>query len=295
MNVDRGRDTVIKTYKNPCNLIVYGEKGIGKYYFIYKLLNINYKNYVSIYTSKNPIQYIITDKGIDIDMTFLQIQPKYIWKEIIYSLTERKIKYPTYIICRNFHLIHPELLTLFCDLFPRQCYWVIHTEHYDFIPYWIQTQSLCISLKRPSKKFYLSCALNYKNLKCSSHHTKLYLSDTPIHNIKFMDTVSFGKKQGSHMNNTSRVYYKYSINHNKIIYRIIQYLFQYPLNIKDMREDLYSLLLYRIPIEEFILECLYYVPSIPIDKISKFFQYYQNNYRPIFHLETIVMIMREYV
>jgi len=324
MIVDKGREKILDKLKQPCSLIIHGEKGIGKSYFIQQLLNIEYKKPVRIYTTKYSIECIISDNSIEVDMTFIQINPRQLWNEIISYITENRKSKPFYIICKYFHKIHTELLDLFYDIFPKQYNWIIHTEHYDFIPYWIQDKSLCISLKRPSKNFYLQYYLNYNNYKTKPNIK--FSTTKPIYNIKYLDSLNnnietnkqtsqhyqeenmvylmFGMKPpkqkhkkikqecNKHELNTTRIYNKNELTQEYNINYIDNYLYCKELDIHKLRNYIYTLLNYRIPIEELVLHLVKIIPKLSIEFLSEWFKQYNNNYRPIFHIEYLILHCR---
>ena len=88
----------------------------------------------------------------------------------------------------------------------------------------------------------------------------------------------------------------------KITKELIEYINDYEnLDFLELREKIYNLLTYNINIESsvyYILE--YYINNKKINnnninyvmiKTCIFFQYYNNNYRPIFHLENYILYL----
>ena len=71
------------------------------------------------------------------------------------------------------------------------------------------------------------------------------------------------------------------------------------INYLELREHLYTLLVYQLDISDclwYIIQTLYYKQKITYEQlfdinihIYKFFKYYNNNYRPIYHLERIIL------
>ena len=76
----------------------------------------------------------------------------------------------------------------------------------------------------------------------------------------------------------------------------------YPnINYNTLREHLYSILIYDVDIYEVIWKLLdkYIKVGLKIDDnfiqyINTFFQLYNNNYRPIYHLEKIIYYILNY-
>ena len=82
--------------------------------------------------------------------------------------------------------------------------------------------------------------------------------------------------------------------------RIINQLNNYEnLNYMLLRENLYNLFIYQLDINECILFMLfYYIQKNEINKenieyifqkLPPFLKYYNNNYRPIYHLESFIL------
>jgi hypothetical protein len=62
----------------------------------------------------------------------------------------------------------------------------------------------------------------------------------------------------------------------------------------QLREDLYNTLIFDIGVEKICLHLITTLPGTHEDKLNmiketvKFLQFYNNNYRPIFHLERYI-------
>jgi len=193
---------------------------------------------------------------------------------------------------------------------------VIITEEVSFLPDSILNCCKIIRVPRPSKAIYNKCKLSQRSLSKS-----INLDD--IQNIKElhmnMDGVSEPTNEPTTIKpaikpaikntnkktivnnitnnkNSSIMNDNYQIICNKIIdimknYKNIRYL--------KFRETLYDLLIYNLNISQ----CVWYIlKSLITDnylddesklsdiliKTYRFFQYYNNNYRPIYHIENYV-------
>ena len=279
--------------ENLKNLIFYGTGGIGKYTQVlssikkYSPTNLKYERKINItYGKKHPYEFKTSDIHFEIDMELLGCNAKILWNEIYNHIRDVLVTKPKpygIIICKNFHKIHNELLdvfysyiqpNLFCN---EKLIFILITENIGFIPYNIIQCSKIISVPRPTKKNYNICI--QKKLK-----KKIKLKN--IKNIKDIKTTEY-QKQYSH----------------KIICRnITEQLENYKeLNFMNLREELYNIFIYHFDINDCIWEIIcnfIYLKKINSDnmcniliKLYFFLRYYNNNYRPIFHLENFFLYL----
>jgi ERCC4-related helicase len=109
-------------------------------------------------------------------MSLLGCNSKLLWHEIFFQIVDIiavKQEKVGVIICRNFHLIHTELLEIFYSYMQQYNHsqtnikikFFILTEHISFIPTPIINASHILHIGRPSKKQYLEMAiLNNMNI-----------------------------------------------------------------------------------------------------------------------------------
>ena len=154
---------------------------------------------------------------------------------------------------------------------------IIITEELSFIPDNILNCCEIINISRPTKTLYIKCIKN-------KLPNKLKLEN--ITNIKIL-----------HLYNEDLML-QYKIICNKIVNNLI--------NINEMqylkfRDVLYDIFIYNLDISD----CIWYILSTLIEKnkikkehLSKilfktycFFQYYNNNYRPIYHIENYLLYL----
>ena len=319
------------------NIIVYGPPGTGKYSQVLYLLKkyspsyLKYDKKITCQTDKTEYNYHISDIHYEIDMGLLGCNSKLLWHELfmqIVDIVSVKTEKIGIIVCKNFHLIHNELLEIFYSYMQHynhstthiQLRFVIITEHISFIPKNILQSCKLLSIQRPDKQKYIERIIDtdYKPYQKNalpafiqriSTHSRKKNSDTSaikynakkrakailecldteyIMNIK--ETESF-----SLMNNGSEIP---NDNFNTICNNIIQELLQYQkLSFSHFRDTIYDILVYNLDVSE----CLWYVISYFIQrnifseteiagimsKMYTFLKYYNNNYRPIYHLESI--------
>lgn len=274
------------------NVLFYGPAGVGKYTqmlsFIkkYSPSDLKYEKKISITYNKQQYFFKISDIHYEIDMSLLGCNSKLLWHEIyqqIIDIISAKNDKSGIIVCKYFNEIHSELLDNFYS-YMQQNYntsidlkFILITEEISFIPDNIINCCEVISLSRPSKAIYGKC------LKQNKLQSNIVLEN--ITNIKNL-----------HIN--SGVFQNYKIICDKIIFSMK--------NIDDLkflkfRDLLYDILIYNLD----ITDCIWYILSVLVmeSKIKQvnlscvllktysFFHYYNNNYRPIYHLENYLFFL----
>jgi hypothetical protein len=274
------------------NLIFYGPSGIGKYSQMlcsikkYSPTELKYEKKISVNYNKQQYFFKISDIHYEIDMSLLGCNSKLLWHEIylqIIDIISAKTDKSGIIVCKYFHEIHSELLENFYSYMQQNTStsvyikFIIITEQLSFIPDNILNCCETIHLTRPTKTQYNKCLKNKLPLK-------IKLED--ITNIKNFNEFN------------TDLMLPYKMISNKIIDNII--------NINDIkfinfRDILYDAFIYNLNISD----CIWYILSTLIDKkkitneqvpdiLLKtycFFQYYNNNYRPIYHLENYLFYL----
>ena len=104
------------------NLIIYGPSGTGKYSQILYMLKkyspsqLKYDKRITATTDKQTYIYHISDIHYEVDMSLLGCNSKTLWSEIFFQIVDILSVKPEkigVILCKNFHLIHSELLESF--------------------------------------------------------------------------------------------------------------------------------------------------------------------------------------
>jgi hypothetical protein len=323
------------------NLIVYGPPGSGKYsqvlYFLkkYSPSELKYDKKITCQTDKVEYSFHISDIHYEVDMALLGCNSKILWHELflqIVDIVSVKTEKIGIIVCKNFHMIHNELLEIFYSYIQHynhpsaniQIRFVIISEHVSFIPKNIIQACKLISIRRPEKQKYIHrIADSHEKLDVNSSKLSVFLhrihppqSTKPIHTRKLSEIKSVSKQKiqnilmcldseyimniketesFSLMNDGSEIP---KDNFNTICNNIIQELLQYnTLAFTQFRDTIYDILVYNLDVPE----CLWYVISYFIqrniftepeidgimEKMYVFLKQYNNNYRPIYHLESI--------
>jgi len=326
-------DAFPKNIRQLKNVIFYGPPGSGKYTQVLKILKkyspseLKYEKKMKLTTDKQEYVYKISDIHYEIDMSLLGCNSKIVWHEAflqivdIIAVKQDKIGV---IVCKNFHLIHNELLDNFYSYVQHYNYHESHikikffivSEHISFMPEQIINCSQIINIKRPEKDLYEKSVLFSQPYNIREEITVenfldkiTYHKSTNTNKRKYEATrqlMEYINKDG--IINTKEIKSFDLINSpqeipkdifNIVCDKLIENISdKSALSFTNFRDNLYDILTYNIDISE----CMWYILSHFIktgdlnretahDIIAKshtFLKYYNNNYRPIYHLESIM-------
>jgi|TARA_B100000795_G_scaffold168307_1_gene126740 hypothetical protein len=272
------------------NLIFYGPSGTGKYTQALNYIKgfspskLKYERKMNINLQKKK-EYIfkISDIHFEIDMELLGCNAKVLWNEIYKAVLDILSTRPSHegiILCKNFHKIHNELLDIFYSYMQLLSHkntklsFIFITESISFIPENVLKRCKIIPVKRPTKTQYKKCIKgNFDDI-------------SNITNIK--DVVG----QNTILANPNKI----------IVNRIIKNIECYKdINYLEFRDRLYDIFIYQLDLNECIWEIIGHfikLGSINGEKLEKiqtvlynFLKLYNNNYRPIYHLERFVFYL----
>ena len=274
------------------NLMFYGPSGVGKYsqmlYLIkkYSQTNLKYEKKLTLTYDKKQYFFKISDIHYEIDMSLLGCHSKLLWHDIyqqIVDILSAKNNKTGIIVCKNFHNINSELLENFYsymqdnNLLSVNIKYILLTEVVSFIPDSILNCCEIINISRPSRIAYA---------KCSKQKFSNDIQIENIINIKHLHTKNY------------ELMYSHKIICDKILKKMIE--------INELKFILFRDLLYDIFIYNLnITDCIWYI-LINLTKLKKiksenmsrillktynFLKYYNNNYRPIYHLESYLFYL----
>ena len=271
------------------NLIFFGPSGVGKYTQLLKCIKkyspseLKYEKKISILFNKQPFFLKISDIHYEVDMSLLGCNSKLLWHDIyqqIIDIISAKNEKSGIIVCKYFHDIHSELLENFYSYMQNinnmiDIKYIILTEEISFIPDNILNCCEVLSISRPNKVSYSKIIQDplIKDLKIEN-----------IMNIKNLHT------------SINELMHPHKIICNKIIDEIINN----DIKFLKFRDLLYDIFIYNLD----IADCIWYILKELMNKnkiqkdLSKllvktyqFLQYYNNNYRPIYHLENYLFYL----
>lgn len=278
-------------FENFNNKIIYGTKGIGKYsqtlYQIqkYSERGLRYEKKLTLNCNKQDYTIKLSDIHYEVNMELLGCNSKVIWNEIYRKIIDIIYSKPIkngIILCRNFHEIQKELLDNFYSYIQENnihhnvnIKYIFITETISFLPDEILNSCEIIRMNKPSLKSYN---------KLVKHKLK---SPNEIKNI-------YDLKNNIHAPEP----------HISICNEIIEKILDYDrIKLEEFRESLYELLIYNINIYtafnyiiKKIIERNIFTRSELIELYHEyyaFFKYYNNNYRPIYHIENIFLKIKK--
>jgi len=320
------------------NLIVYGPTGVGKYSQVLQILkkyspsNFKYEKKITIQTDKHTYTYHMSDIHYEIDMSLLGCNSKILWNDIflqIVDIISVKSEKVGFIVCKNFQMIHGELLDIFYSYIQQysECcsskygfggnimiHFIIITENVSFLPNNILQACHIVNVCRPSKN-------EYKKIPQLEKGTIIDMIDSnEIINIKelysFTNITDEQQIPKDIFNVVCDNIIREILNHKKLTF-------------SGFRDVIYDILVYNLDMVECLWYILYYLItfhscnfsglcptklvtfSTPLvyekstepnqqkilsyqdisdilKKTHSFLKYYNNNYRPIYHLESML-------
>lgn len=176
---NRIHDSLPSKISDMGNIVVYGPSGVGKYTQALKIIQkyspsgLKYDKKINVQTDKQNYSCRISDTHYEVDMSLLGCNSKILWHEVFSQVVDIVSVKPNkmgFIVCKNFHHIHNELLEIFYSYMQQynhpdcgiQLRFIILTEHLSFIPNNMLNCCQVLSVKRPSKQLYIELALYNK-------------------------------------------------------------------------------------------------------------------------------------
>lgn len=275
------------------NVIFFGPDGIGKYtqslLFLvkYSPSKLKYeRKCVLTYQKDKEFKFKMSDIHCEIDFELFGCNSLLLWNTIyehIINIVKTTKTKCFFIMCKNFNKINEELLDIFYKYIStlnttNKIRFIFSTTNISFIPKNILETCDIFYFKRPTKKKYIEITGN--NLLIQNTELK------DIHNIKNVKT-------------SNTLFLK---NSNTICDRIIEQLVNiHELDLHKLRENIYDILVYNLDVYKSLSYIIREIVSIyKIDNAQMFdiniklyetLKYYNNNYRPIYHLEKILLYL----
>jgi hypothetical protein len=273
--------------KKLLNLIYYGPNGVGKYSCVLHYLSLfsetklAYEKKLVINTSKGNHIIKMSDIHFEIDINLLGCNAKQLWNDIIVHINDvvslRKNKLG-FIVCKNFQDIHSELLEVFYSYMQttnnnNNIYFIIMSNSVSFIPKNVINRCYIISVPRPKRVTYnkigdfnrnslLSDIENIKQWKCGIlDHTRKNIVNSIVSGIENIELYDFTEMR-------DKIYDILVMNQNPwlVIWEILYNL---------IKND-------KIPENK---------ANIVLEESYRFLELYNNNYRPIYHLERYIYFL----
>lgn len=260
------------------NLIFFGPPGIGKYTLALKLISkysiskLKHEKNLSIIFNKQQYFLKTSDIHFEVDMSLLGCNPKLFWNEIFQQLKETVLAKQNkigIILCKNFHEINIELLDIFYIYMQPQEHikfkFILLTDELSFINENITNNCKLLNIPRPTKSAYQTITKLPTSVKIDN-----------ITNIKLLKTENI-------------------IKHEEICNSIIELIKNIKCqNLSKLRETIYDLFIYDLNIYDciwYILKNLNVINEKILNETILFFERYNNNYRPISHVEKYLLFL----
>jgi hypothetical protein len=303
------------------NAVVYGPTGSGKYTQVLSLLKkyspseLKYEKKMTVQSEKQTYTFRMSDIHYEIDMSFLGCNSKTLWHDLYFQIADIIAVKPDkigIILCKNFHTIHSELMEIFYSYMQRltsvSIKFIILTEHISFIPNNILNSCAIIPIRKPVKTDIIEMMKKSGRAKERTDSFMKRISgprpkqtsvdiigsiDTNyVLNLKEIASFSLIKTQDNLPIDV------FNIICNKII-QDMENIGNIPFT--EFRDSLYDIMIYNLD----VVDCVWYIMSYFIqtgrftsvqcsrvlEKVYPFLQYFNNNYRPIYHLENIMFTM----
>lgn len=277
------------------NVIFYGPSGTGKYTQMLSVIKryspseLKYERKICVTFNKQPYFFKVSDIHYEIDMSLLGCNSKLLWHDIYQQMVEVisvKANKTGILVCKAFQEIHSELLDNFYSYMQQnhlnagvKIHFILLTSQLSFIPDNILSCCHVVHVARPTKTLYQ---------KCVQQTLPVRVKTEQITNIKLLHCYNENLMQ------------PHTILCNQIMRAIT--------NVRDLqflkfRDLLYDLFIYNLD----IAECVWYLLSnlaeqglLREDNLSDvlvrtyvFFQYFNNNYRPIYHIENYMLYLTQ--
>lgn len=292
------------------NLIFYGPSGTGKYSQVlaciskYSPTHLKYEKRLTITCNKETQTIKISDIHFEVDMSLLGCTSKLLWNEIhsqIVDVISARTDTVGIIVCKYFHNIHSELLETFYNYMHMPHHsnirlkYILITEHIGFIPNNILNSCEIIPIARPTSIMYKKIInVNVTNVPTTTTTTTTKISESSAPQTKkcFTNVTNIKSLQFGESTSPMQELFDNLLNY---ICNVDQIRFA------QLRELLYDILIYDFDINEFAWHLISELKKkqILLDEnmsevlinTHKFLQYYNNNYRPIYHLENFAFML----
>jgi len=272
------------------NMMFYGPSGVGKYTQVlqcikrYSPSKLKYDKKISITFNKNTYYFRISDVHYEIDMSLLGCNSKLLWNDLynqIIDIIHTKTDKSGIIVCKNFHNINSELLDTFYSYMQKtpviHVTFILLTENVSFIPDNITNCCRIVRMPRPTRELYNKCLGN-----------------------KVGDDIELDKI--TNMKNMIGSITQLMNPHETICNKILNSILDINnLSFQNVRNQLYDIFIYNLD----VTDCIWYIVVKLVDlnhiksddmrdimkKMYLCLQYFNNNYRPIYHLESFIFYL----
>lgn len=278
------------------NLIFYGPSGSGKYTQMLKSIqkysptHLKYERKMYVSFNKQTYCFKVSDIHYEVDMSLLGCNSRQFWNDIYQQIADSILTKPTktgIIVCKNFQEISSELLEYFYSYTQQninssaRVVFILMTSQISFIPNRLVQCCEMIRVPKPVKSVlqkYLKSVVSEKGISVEQAQ---YLC-----NLKMMHHYS---------------YIECSLSNPHLIMsrKLIMAMKNEHIDFIQLRELIYDLFIYNVDIPEcawYILTTLFQEQCLRPEQLTdavlityQFFKLFNNNYRPIYHVEYYIL------
>lgn len=274
------------------HVIFSGQPGCGRYSQVLKFLrryspsNLKYeKKCIVTYSKTKEFKIKMSDIHYEVDFQLLGCNSVTLWNAVyeqIRDIIQTKKRKVGFIVCKNFHMINEELEKVFYNYMStldtrNTIKFVLITSNISSIANNILNTCDVIHIKRPTR-------VRYNKMLGFTLDSKV-----PLHSIKNIKNMKLQNFNTIHVNRSIC---------SKIVESIVCVD---TLDLYELRENIYGILVFNLDVYECLLTIyeeiqeLYSLNSHDILNINiKLYEtllYYNNNYRPIYHLEKFLLYL----
>jgi hypothetical protein len=312
----------IKTDKN--HYIFYGKSGIGKYNTALSFIKehspsgLKYEKKVFVNANKQEMCIKLSDIHYEIDFDMFHCNTRLLWNTVYDTITNMIINNPhrythMFIICKNFHYIHNELLEIFHSYIHNgnNTSMILLTEQISFIPSNIMSKCEIVPIKSHELMINKNCDNEYlqDNKEVVVKRKRRLTKKQPVI-LSFHDIPNMYKKYVNGVSNLKYTLCDEEVDlYTKVCMSLIYDMELYTKskncdkNIGKMllaiREKLYNIFIYHLEFEVCIWIILFYFVENEFININNYdmiilhtvdcYRYMNNNYREIFHAERWIL------
>lgn len=290
-NISEVNDRIHKSGK-PTNVIYYGPDGVGKYSCAldyisrYSQGGLGYEKKMVVETSKGDINVRLSNVHFEVDLGLLGCNAKQLWNDIIkhiYDVLSLRKERMAFVLCKNFQDIHAELLDVFYSYMQTtnraiRVNFVILTNCTSFIPCNIVRRCLKVRVPRPSKQH--ATALRKEPVKACDISTASNLR-------KWKDGIT-GSQHDCIVDDIVKAITDIQPDKHKFDF----------ISLRDRVYDINVMGFNPWAVAWGIIQKLLVDGHIPesrsrevVDETACFLELFNNNYRPIYHLERYVYFL----
>lgn len=266
------------------HMLIHGPPGSGKYTQSllairkYSPTGLRYEKLMRAGDDKQPYSMRLSDVHFEVDMETLGCHSRTLWNTIYTQIVDSLItrsKPVGYVICRNFHKIHKELLEIF--YYYMSCpavKLVLLSDNVGFLPRKVFERCFRIPLPRPAK-------------------TRLRAAKLPECGVSNLRLITVAQQASSVRSTRATVTIAEMISNAATPDYV------------SLRNACYELLIQKFSVPDcvwnivrMLTESGAIVEAKQLDVFSvvlRFFRLYNNNYRPIYHMEYLMLSLRRIV